>query len=141
MNPKLQHIDHIHVFVPNRQEALDWYSNILGLKPIEKLLFWAKSGPLTVGNDEGSIHIALFEGKPKNNQSVIAFNATGKEFINWHKRINNALNELIDVEDHNVSFSIYFKDPYGNPYEITSYDYAILSNHYKKSLSYRGFLI
>ena len=64
MNPKLQHIDHIHVFVPKRQEALDWYSNILGLKPIEKLLFWAKSGPLTVGNDEGSIHISLFEGKP-----------------------------------------------------------------------------
>jgi len=26
MNPKLQNIDHIHVFVPDRQEALDWYS-------------------------------------------------------------------------------------------------------------------
>ena len=132
MNPKLQNIDHIHVFVPDRQEALDWYSTILGLKPIERLLFWAKTGPLTIGNDEGSIHIALFKGEPKNNRSVIAFNATGEEFINWHKRINNALSEVIEVDDHSVSFSIYFADPYGNPYEITSYDYEILSNHYNE---------
>ena len=132
MNPKLQHIDHIHVFVPNRQDALDWYSNILGLEPIERLLFWAKSDPLTVGNDEGSIHIALFEGKPNNNRSVIAFNTTGEEFIVWHKRINNALSGIIEVDDHRVSFSIYFEDLYGNLYEITSYEYEILSNHYNK---------
>jgi hypothetical protein len=131
MNSKLKNIDHIHVFVPNRHEALDWYSSILGLEPIKSLLFWAKNGPLTIGNDDGSIHIALFEGEPNNNQSVIAFNTTGEDFINWHKRINNALSGSIEVDDHSVSFSIYFEDPYGNPFEITSYDYEILSNHYK----------
>ena len=123
MKPKLQIIDHIHVFVPDRQKALDWYSAILGFKPVNRLLFWAKTGPLTIGNDEGSIHIALFEGEPDNNRSVIAFNATGEEFINWHKRINNVLSVFIEVEDHSVSFSIYFEDPYGNPYENTSSDY------------------
>jgi len=132
MKPKLQNIDHIHVFVPDRQVALEWYNTVLGLKPIERLLFWAKTGPLTIGNDEGSIHIALFEGEPKKNRSVIAFNVTGKDFINWHKRINNALREVIDVDDHSVSFSIYFADAYGNPYEITSYDYETLSNHYNE---------
>ena len=130
MNPKLQNIDHIHVFVPDRQEALGWYNTILGFKPIKRLMFWAETGPLTIGNDEGTIHIALFEGKPKSNRSVIAFNATGEEFIDWHKRINNVLSEVIEVDDHSVSFSIYFEDPYGNPYEITSYEYEILSNHY-----------
>ena len=132
MKPKLQNIDHIHVFVPDRQKALDWYSAILGFKPVNRLLFWAKTGPLTIGNEEGSIQIALFEGEPDNNRSVIAFNATGEEFINRHKRINNALSEFIEVEDHSVSFSIYFEDPYGNPYEITSYDYEILSNYYNE---------
>ena len=132
MKPKLQNIDHIHVFVSDREDALDWYSNILGLKPIERLLFWAKTGPLTIGNDQDSIHIALFEGEPNNNCSVIAFNVTGEEFINWHKRIKNALSEIIEVNDHSVSFSIYFEDPYRNPYEITSYDYEILSNHYNE---------
>ena len=132
MKTKLQNIDHIHVFVPDRQKALDWYSTILGFKPVNRLLFWAKTGPLTIGNEEGSIQIALFEGEPDNNRSVIAFNATGEEFIYWHKRINNTLSEFIEVEDHSVSFSIYFEDPYGNPYEITSYDYEILSNHYNE---------
>ena len=130
MKPKLQNIDHIHVFVPDRQEALGWYNTILGFKPVKRLMFWAETGPLTIGNDEGTIHIALFKGKTKSNRSVIAFNATGEEFIDWHKRINNVLNEVIEVDDHSVSFSIYFEDPYGNPYEITSYDYEILSNHY-----------
>ena len=130
MKQKLKNIDHIHVFVPDRQQALDWYSTILGLEPIKSLLFWANGGPLTIGNDDDSIHIALFEGEPNNNQSVIAFNTTGEDFINWHKRINNAVNCSIEVDDHSVSFSIYFNDPYGNPYEITSYDYEILSNHY-----------
>jgi len=130
MKLKLQNIDHIHVFVPDRQEALGWYNTILGFKPIKRLMFWAETGPLTIGNDEGTIHIALFEGKPKSNRSVIAFNATGEEFIDWHKRINNVLSEVIEVDDHSVSFSIYFEDPYGNPYEITSYEYEILSNHY-----------
>ena len=130
MKLKLQNIDHIHVFVPDRQEALGWYNTILGFKPIKRLMFWAETGPLTIGNDEGTIHIALFEGKPKSNRSVIAFNATGEEFIDWHKRINNVLSEVIEVDDHGVSFSIYFEDPYGNPYEITSYEYEILSYHY-----------
>ena len=131
MKPKLQNIDHIHVFVPDRQKALDWYSAILGFKPVNRLLFWAKTGPLTIGNDEGSIHIALFEGEPDNNRSVIAFNATGEEFINCHNKINDSLPKNIEIVDHDIQFSIYFEDPYGNPYEITSYDYEILSNNYK----------
>ena len=130
MKPKLKNIDHIHIFVTDRQEALKWYRTVLGLKPVKNLLFWAKTGPLTIGNEEGSVHIALFKGKTKKNRSVIAFNSTGKEFINWHKKIKNALGGNIEIEDHSVSFSIYFEDPYGNPYEITSYDYEILVNHY-----------
>ena len=130
MKPKLKNIDHIHIFVTDRQEALKWYRTVLGLKPVKNLLFWAKTGPLTIGNEEGSVHIALFKGKPKKNRSVIAFNTTGKEFINWHNKIKNALGGNIEIEDHSVSFSIYFEDPYGNPYEIISYDYKILVNHY-----------
>ena len=131
MKPKLKNIDHIHIFVTDRQEALKWYENVLGLKPKRNLLFWAKTGPLTIGNEEGSVHIALFEGETNENRSVIAFNTDGEEFINWHKKINDLVEGNIELEDHSVSFSIYFQDPYGNPYEITSYDYEIIENHYK----------
>ena len=132
MNTKLQDIDHIHVFVPNCQGALDWYSNILGLRPVEKLLSWAKSGPLMVGNDDGTIHIALFERDPKNNQSIVAFKTGEKEFLDIHKKVSNYLNRAVKIVDHDISFSFYFDDPYGNPYEITSYDHKALSNHYNK---------
>lgn len=131
MKPKLKNIDHIHIFVTDRQEALKWYRTVLGLKPVKNLLFWAKTGPLTIGNEERSIHIALFKGEPKENRSVVAFNTSGKEFINWHKKINDVADGNNEIVDHSVSFSIYFQDPYGNPYEITSYDYEILENHYK----------
>ena len=39
MKPKLLNIDHIHVFVADRQAALDWYNNIFVLEPGEKI-FW-----------------------------------------------------------------------------------------------------
>ena len=131
MKPKLKNIDHIHIFVTDRQEALKWYKNVLGLKPVKNLLFWAKTGPLTIGNEDGSVHIALFIGEPNENRSVVAFNTSGKEFINWYRKINDVADGKIEVVDHSVSFSIYFQDLYGNPYEITSYDYEILENHYK----------
>ena len=70
MKPILKNIDHIHVSVPDRQEALKWYGTVLGLEPVKKLLFWAKTGPLTIGNDEGSIHIALFEGEPNSTSKI-----------------------------------------------------------------------
>ena len=132
MNTKLQNIDHIHVFVTDREEALDWYKNILGLEPLEKVITLPKSGPLTIRNEVGTITIALFKGKPQDNRSVIAFKVTGGEFINCHNTINHLVNEKIELVDHSIQFSIYFEDPYGNPYEITSYDYDMLSNHYKK---------
>jgi catechol 2,3-dioxygenase-like lactoylglutathione lyase family enzyme len=127
MKPKLQNIDHIHVFVPDREDALDWYSNILGLKPSEEIIVLPESGPLMIRNNEENINIALFKGTPKDNKAVIAFKVSGEEFINCHNKINDSLTKNIEIVDHDIQFSIYFEDPFGNPYEITSYDYDMLT--------------
>ena len=132
MNPQLETIDHIHVIVSDRQKALDWYKNILGLKPSEKIIALPKSGPLMIRNNEGNINIALFKGTPKNNHAVIAFKVSGEEFINCHNKINDSLTKNIEIVDHDIQFSIYFEDPFGNPYEITSYDYDILTELQRK---------
>ena len=134
MKPKLQNIDHIHVFVSDRKKALDWYNNILGLKPSEEMVVLPESGPLMIRNNEGNINIAIFKGKPKDNNAVIAFKVSGKQFIHYHKTINHSLIENLEVVDHDTQFSIYFEDPFGNPYEITSYDYDMLNNHYDKKV-------
>ena len=59
MKPKLQNIDHIHVFVSDRKKALDWYNNNLGVNPSEKMIVLPESGPLMIRNDKGNINIAL----------------------------------------------------------------------------------
>ena len=128
--PKLQNIDHIPVFVSDREKALDWYNNNLGLKPSEKMIVLPESGPLMIRNDEGNINIALFKGKSNKNDAVIAFKVSGEDFINCYNTINNSFTENIELVDHDIQFSIYFEDPFGNPYEITSYDYDMLANHY-----------
>ena len=122
MDSKLQSIDHIHVFVSNGQKALDWYKNILGLMPADGTIDLPESGPLIIKNNEGNINIALFKGKPTDNHAVIAFKVSGEEFINYQKTINYLLTVDLEVVDHDSQFSIYFEDPFGNPYEITSYE-------------------
>ena len=124
---KIQNIDHIHVIVSDRQKALDWYNNILGLKPSEEIIVLPESGPLMIRNNEGNINIALFKGTLKDNKAVIAFKVSGEEFINCHNKINDLLTKNIEIVDHDIQFSIYFEDPFGNPYEITSYDYDMLT--------------
>ena len=39
----------------------------------------------------------------------------------------------MEVEDHAVSWSLYFTDPDGNPFEITSYDYEVIQRALAKS--------
>ena len=131
INPKLQNIDHIHVFVECRREALIWYNDILGLQPLEKIINLPQSGPFVISNEERNIDLAIFKGKPQNNRSIIAFKVTGDDFIHYHDKINDSMSVELDVIDHSIQFSIYFEDPYGNPYEITSYDYDMLLNHFK----------
>ena len=131
----LQNIDHIHVIVPDRQKALDWYNNVLGLKPSEEVPVLPESGPLMIRNNEENINIALFKGMSKHNRAVIAFKVSGEEFINCHNTINKSQAENLEVIDHDIQFSIYFEDPFGNPYEITSYDHDMLTNHYDKKVN------
>ena len=50
MSPALDGIDHIHVYVSDREQAAAWYERVLGFTIIDKLAFWANDprGPLTI---------------------------------------------------------------------------------------------
>ena len=43
----------------------------------------------------------------------------------WLERLREILGKIDEV-DHEGSWSLYFSDPDGNPFEITSYDYQWL---------------
>ena len=134
MTPILQCVDHIHVFVADREASEQWYASVMGFKRTPELEFWAPDGgPLTIGNPSGTVHLALFERPKEKCRSTIAFAATATEFLAWCTHLESALGRPVAAVDHEVSWSLYFEDPDANPFEITSYEYAILSSKLSKA--------
>lgn len=123
MTPTVSGIDHVHIYVANWDAGEQWYEEILGFKRVEKFMVWAvKGGPLTLENPEGNIHLALFEREDHPNTSAIAFGASGENFLAWKSHLQSHDLEL-RVTDHNLAYSLYFSDPWGNLHEITTYDH------------------
>lgn len=123
MIPKLEGIDHIHVYVRSWAEAEEWYQRVLGFKRVEKFMLWAvKNGPLTLEDPSGNVHLALFEKDDPPGDSVIAFAANGEQFIAWKDHLET---QELDprLADHKLMWSLYFKDPDNNLLEITTGDY------------------
>ncbi len=57
-------LDHVHLRVPNREEAAEWYRRHLGFEPVERFEFWARGfegGPVQISADGGRTTLALFE--------------------------------------------------------------------------------
>jgi len=122
MTPKLKGIDHVHIYVANWSDAEDWYETILGFKRVDALMVWAvKNGPLTLENPEGNVHLALFERGSHPDTSAIAFGASGEEFLAWKEHLEGQGLEL-RLADHELAYSLYFSDPWGNLHEITTYE-------------------
>ena len=128
MAPTLERIDHIHVFVADRAVTEEWYAKVFGFSRVAELEFWSlDGGPLTIGNPCGTIHLAVFERPPEKCRSTIAFSATAAEFLSWRAHLAGIFERSIEAVDHQVSWSLYFSDPDGNPFEITSHEYAALA--------------
>ena len=124
MFPKLDGIDHIHVYVANREKAAQWYKEMLGFRLTEAFAFWAEdpNGPLTIEDASGRIHLALFKRDDFEPSTAIAFGAGGKQFLQWKSLLDKA-GILLRCSDHAKSWSLYFYDLDRNMHEITTYQY------------------
>jgi catechol 2,3-dioxygenase-like lactoylglutathione lyase family enzyme len=134
---KVQHIDHVELFVPDFEVALRWYREVLGLVPVERTQAWTKAGePIMISSDDGKTMLALFHGEGPGERELVghqrvAFRVDATGFMNFLDHIERVAVEnrhggrltRDEVVDHDLAWSIYFCDPWGNPYEITSYDY------------------
>ncbi len=118
--PKLAGIDHVHLYVPDREAAADWFARILGFRIVDALRAWATpGGPLTIEDETGSIHLALFERASGPPSTAVAFGCDAENFLAW-KQALEAQGLLQRCTDHQLAWSLYFADPYGNLYEITT---------------------
>jgi catechol 2,3-dioxygenase-like lactoylglutathione lyase family enzyme len=124
--PPLIGVDHVHVLVRDRAAAVAWYRSVMGLAPVPELAVWqADGGPLTLADASGRVHIALFERAPAaDNKAVIALGVDAPGFVQWREHLTRALGKAPAFVDHDLSLSLYFRDPDGNPYEITTYEHA-----------------
>ena len=80
--------------------------------------------------------LALFEGEPRGSRPTaghhrVAFRVSGAGFLQFlehvrevavHSESGEPVSHLRPV-DHGKAFSVYFCDPYGNRFEVTSYEY------------------
>ena len=132
MFPKLDGIDHIHVYVSDRKEAAIWYEKNLGFKVNTEFEFWAENeqGPLTIEDDAGKIHLALFKTENLIPSTAIAFKTDSSGFLAWKLHLEEA-NLLLRCSDHTKAWSLYFNDLDGNMHEITTYDYDAVSGQLK----------
>lgn len=131
-------IDHAEVFVPDRNAAAEWYERTLGMRIVPEYRVWADDprGPLMISADGGNTKIALFEGPSRLTESIrgwrlVAFRVDATGFVVTLERLCEL--QVVDdkqqtitfasVVDHQLAWSAYFCDPYGNKLELTTYDY------------------
>ncbi len=128
-------VDHVELFVPDRKEAAEWYERVFGLIPVPEYEAWVEEGPLMLSGDDGETMLALFEGEPTGDGEPtgyrrVAFRVDGETFDAFVDSLSDLPvpdgdGEPIgpeDVVDHDLSHSVYFRDPYGNPFEVTTYE-------------------
>ena len=122
MKPNLKGIDHAHLNVASKEEAKDWYREVLGFTPLERLKAWdTENGPLTLEDEGGNIHLAIFEKDGPANESSIAYGTDGAGFLEWKDHLERQGLEL-RLADHDLAYSLYFHDPWGNYHEVTTYE-------------------
>jgi catechol-2,3-dioxygenase len=118
----LERVDHVHVFVADRTQAEAWYARVLGFHRVPEFAHWAADGgPLTLADAGGAIDLALFERPPQRHHSTVAFGVGNAAFAEWQRHLSAELGRPVERVDHGGAYSLYFSDPDGNPYEITTY--------------------
>ncbi|MGL6070942.1 VOC family protein [Craterilacuibacter sp.] len=131
-------IDHIHVRVDDIGRALGWYQRVLGLSPDVRVR--KTNGSTMLANTSGTIRLALvLQPAPACAPGSVSFVVSGQDFLEWldqlaGERVKDRAGETVardSVEDHASYLSVAFVDPFGNPYEIISYDYTWLAGKLK----------
>jgi catechol 2,3-dioxygenase-like lactoylglutathione lyase family enzyme len=124
---QLEGIDHVALAVRDVEQSANWYVDVLGFeRRFEEM--W-DGVPTFIA--KGNTAIALF---PLRNNDSKPSSRTGRigmlhlAFRANHKNFRDAQEELkrrgikFEFQDHEISHSIYFRDPDGHQLEITTYD-------------------
>ncbi len=133
-------LDHVHLRVPDRAAAAEWYAANLGFEPVMAYDFWAngfEGGPLQISADGGRTTLALFEASddhPLVPQHLgVAFSVDADTFLAFAHSLPRGLDtnqghplQIDDVVDFDLAWAYNFADPWGNEFELNCYDYDVI---------------
>lgn len=136
-------MDHVETLVPDLDAGVEWVKRCFGLTEVDAFRDGAGAGgPVVMTSDDSYTKVALFQGEPAGfgpvpGHRMVAFRTDGRAFLRFldyahrvpvHGEDGEALHEGVrpDVVDHQISVSVYFRDPWGNPYEVTTYEVDVV---------------
>ena len=134
---RMGRLDHVHIRVPDRAQAAQWYAEHLGFEPVAEFDFWATGfdgGPLQISADGGHTMLALFEtsdGHPMIPQETgVAFSVDADTFSAFARSLPGEINNpdgqpltADEIVDFDLCWAYNLADPWGNRYELNCYDY------------------
>jgi len=124
---ELEGIDHVALAVRDVERSARWYIEVLGFKRLHEGMW--NGSPVFIG--KGTTAIALFpeNSNAKSTSSTrrevrmlhLSFRANRKGFLSAQEELKRR-GIKFEFEDHEISHSIYFRDPDGHQLEITTYE-------------------
>jgi len=124
---KIDALDHVALSVRDVERSARWYTDVLGLKRQHEGMW--DGVPIFVGN--GAAAIALFPVRDKAGSKShdhapvrtlhFAFRTDRENFLHAQDELKKRAIPF-DFQDHEISHSIYFRDPDGHQIEITTYE-------------------
>ena len=122
---ELEGIDHVAMGVRDIERSAKWYIDILGFERIHEGMW--NGVPTFIG--KGNTGLALFpanhEPKTSTHREIrmlhLAFRADRNNFHAAQRELEKH-GIKFEFQDHEISHSIYFRDPDGHQLEITTYD-------------------
>ena len=124
---RLDGIDHVALAVSDVEQSAQWYIDVLGFERRYQDLW----GGIPAFIGKGNTAIALFpmrDGHPKSparsggiRMLHLAFRANRENFLTAQQELKKR-GIKFEFQDHEISHSIYFRDPDGHELEITTYE-------------------
>jgi len=125
---QLEGIDHVALSVSDVERAAAWYIEVLSFE--RKYEGMWNGVPTFIG--KGTTAIALFQARDRDARTTpsrsgkiemlhLAFRANRRNFLGAQEELKRR-GIRFQFQDHEISHSIYFRDPDGHQLEITTYD-------------------
>ena len=149
MTVRMGQLDHMHLVVPDREAAAQWYEDTLGFERVAAYKHWwdIPGAPIHLSADGGTSGVALFQAGEGHELTDgigmgIAFKVPGDQFIEFASALGETIhinaknghpltaNSVVDLD---LCFSFGFLDPYGHELELNTYDYDATKAHFEQA--------